>query len=122
MTAESTSNSSITVRITNARMLLALRALWLGLAILLIVLTVLSVPPFLENCGCSRRIVAEWEAMGIGQTARTFFTITHLINFVISFALAALLLWRRSDDRMAIFVSFTMLLFAGSTFPHPIFA
>jgi hypothetical protein len=57
----------------------------------------------LEALGVARGVYAAYQGVGL----ETVFTL-------VCFAVAAVIFWRRSDDRMALFTSFVLLLFGGA--------
>ena len=92
-------------RIRDPRVVLALRLLWVFSAAVAVLVTIVSIPAYIRTCNCAPEIVATWESMGIAQTVRIIFTTLTAINMTILLVLSALIVWRRPDDLMAMFVA-----------------
>jgi hypothetical protein len=97
-------------RIRVPRVLLAFRVLWGIVALVALLVTIVSIPAYIKTCNCDPTIVAEWERLGIAQSVRIVFTTLTAVNMAILLSLSALIMWRRPDDCMAVFVSLTSLI------------
>jgi serine phosphatase RsbU (regulator of sigma subunit) len=124
------SDSSAVHRL-RGRSLTFARILWLLTVALLIGLFIVSIPAAyrLAVTPCSD---AECRMDPVRLTPQGFLTLQargiqagafavwiiglDVIFFLVSLSIAALIFWRKSDDRMALFVSFTLLLFGGVAF------
>ncbi|EFH88235.1 hypothetical protein [Ktedonobacter racemifer] len=96
------------------RWLLAARLFWVILALAIVVLNVLSVPAVIASTFLTPEISGELHTLGLSQTL--YLTLVVGMNgmcIICYLAMAALLFWRRSGDRMAFFGSLTLLTFGG---------
>ncbi len=105
--------------VLNPRLRVPFRIVWVAIAVLSFFLTVISIPAYLQDCGCPVNVVAGWESMGIAQPARDVLTITNTLTFIATLSVSFLIFWRRPDDLMAIVVSLAFLFVAGSSFSSP---
>lgn len=95
--------------------LLTARLVWVLLALLIVVLNVLAVPPVIASTFLTPGVVRELHSLGFSQTL--YLTLVIGMNGLcigLYLAMAALLFWRRSHDRMAYFGSLTLLTFGGA--------
>lgn len=97
-------------RIRDPRLLIFFRAVWILFAAVALIVTVVSIPAYIQTCNCSPQVVAEWERLGIAQGVRIVFAALTAVNMTILLALSTLIFWRRPDDAMAIYVSLTSLV------------
>jgi len=116
---QSTISKRDTSIILNPRLRVPFRTAWVVIAGLALFLTVISIPAYLQDCGCPVDVVSAWESMGIAQTARDVLTLTNTVTFIATLSVSFLIFWRRPDDRMAIVVSLAFLFVAGSSFSSP---
>jgi predicted Ser/Thr protein kinase len=100
------------LRIHNPKIILGLRIVWALAFTIALIATLVSLEAYIRTCNCKPEIVAEWERMGIVQGVRIIFVILTAIHFTILMTLSTLLIWRRPDDRMAVFVAFTSIVHA----------
>jgi tRNA A-37 threonylcarbamoyl transferase component Bud32 len=100
------------LRIRNPQIILGLRVVWALAFTIALIATLVSLEAYIRTCNCKPEIVAEWERMGIVQGVRIIFVILTAIHFTILMTLSTLLIWRRPDDRMAVFVAFTSIIYA----------
>lgn len=112
-------NTTGYTRIHNPRAIQGLRGTWLIAATAAIVFVIISIPYFLQDCGCPAPVVTEWERLGVAQIARTLFTFTNIITFTFFMSISALLFYRRGDDWMSVLVAFSFTLLAGGLFSSP---
>jgi hypothetical protein len=90
------------------------------LALAVVVLNILSFPAAMASVFLTPEIRRELHTLGFSQTL--YLTLAVGMNgmcIVLYLAMAALLFWRRSDDRMAFFGSLTLLTFGGSVSGFP---
>src|SRR5689334_2289624 len=113
----SPSTSSTPIR--DPRILLALRIGWAALLIFCVVVTLVSIPPYLKNCGCPAKLVHQWEQLGIAQPGRTALTIGASLNTLMFLLMAVLVFVRRSNDPIALTFSVAFLIAGAGAFPHP---
>lgn len=99
-------------RIHSPRAIIGLRIVWAIIFTIALIATIVSLEAYIRTCNCKPEIVAEWERMGIVQGVRIIFVILTAIHFTILMTLSSLLIWRRPDDRMAMFVAFTSIVHA----------
>jgi hypothetical protein len=105
--------------------LLVARVVWLGLAALTLSLFALSIAPGYKmlRTVCTTALcgpeqlgpagVQTIQALGLSLDDYAWYSVAvAAIFFMFYYLLAALLFWRRSHDRMALFVAFTLLLVA----------
>ncbi|GHO57915.1 hypothetical protein [Ktedonobacter robiniae] len=95
--------------------LLTARLVWVLLALLIVVLNVLAVPPVIASTFLTPGVVRELHSLGFSLTL--YLTLVIGMNGLcigLYLAMAALLFWRRSHDRMAYFGSLTLLTFGGA--------
>lgn len=92
----------------------ALQAAWLALLVLYLLQLPIRIPAFLENCGCPVETVNSWDEMGIAGTMRASFTLSGLVRMIAFYGIGALLIFRRPQDRAAVFFAFTFLALGGS--------
>ncbi len=110
------SQSSITARITQPRLRVAVRILWF-------VVAVASVATFARSFPLLHRYVynpsdAAWSAAlaQLGLSPDFYFVCTAVLSsvtFLIFAAVGVILFWRRPDDGMALFVSIFLIAFGG---------
>jgi len=112
------------------RALLLTRLLWAAVAVSTLGLFFAGIPAefaqFNTVCpadGCANRqlsqeSVRELQELGLSLGGYAAFAVALDIMFAAVFAtIAALIFWRRSDDRVAVFISLALLLFGTATFP-----
>ncbi len=113
------------------------RAVWLTMTALIIGLNLIAVPAFYATAGlvcaggptCHNGVqfstaiqltadqAHQLAALGLSPGFAAAYQIAlQLFCIVICTVLALLIFWRRSDDRMALFGSFTLVTFGGATF------
>ncbi|GHO49957.1 GAF domain-containing sensor histidine kinase [Ktedonospora formicarum] len=95
--------------------LLVARLVWVSLALLIVVLNVLAVPAAIASTFLTPGVVRELHILGFSQAL--YLTLVIGMNGLcigLYLAMAALLFWRRSHDRMAYFGSLTLLTFGGA--------
>ncbi|GHO49959.1 hypothetical protein [Ktedonospora formicarum] len=95
--------------------LLAARLVWVSLALLIVVLNVLAAPAAIASTFLTPGVVRELHILGFSQAL--YLTLVIGMNGLcigLYLAMAALLFWRRSHDRMAYFGSLTLLTFGGA--------
>jgi hypothetical protein len=97
-------------RIHNPRLVLLLRIVWIVFAAVALLVTVVSIPAYIQTCNCAPEVVAEWERLGIAQGVRILFTALTALNMAILLLLSALIFWRRPDDVMAMYVALAALV------------
>jgi predicted Ser/Thr protein kinase len=97
-------------RIHDPRLVLLLRAVWVVFFAVALLVTIVSIPAYIQTCNCSPEVVAEWESMGIAQGVRIIFTALTALNMAILLGLSALIFWRRPDDVMAMYVALAALV------------
>jgi tRNA A-37 threonylcarbamoyl transferase component Bud32/uncharacterized membrane protein YuzA (DUF378 family) len=99
-------------RIRNPQMITVLRVIWAVAVAIAVIATVVSLEAYIQTCNCQPAIVAEWERMGVVQGVRIIFVMLTALHFTILMTLSTLLIWRRPDDKMAVFVAFTSIVHA----------
>jgi hypothetical protein len=124
-----TTRSGVLVGGLHGRALLVARVAWVVLAVVVLGLDAAGAPHayalFTEVCsspGCadSGRLTTEGlqelKSLGISPQFYAAYVGVGLSTIVtlVFFAVAAVIFWRRSEDRMALFVSFALLVFGGA--------
>lgn len=116
---QSTLSKRDTSIVLNPRLRVPFRVAWVAIAVMAFFLTLISIPAYLQDCGCPANVVSGWDSLGITQPARNALTFTNTITFIATLLVSFIIFWRRPDDRMAIVVSLTFLFIAGSSFSSP---
>ncbi|PLS81554.1 MAG: sensor histidine kinase [Actinobacteria bacterium] len=100
------------------RWLLFFRAAWIVLAVIVIGLDLTGIPYAYEQSrsALSAENARELRELGISREFYAAYDGAGLSTFVtlVFFAVAAVIFWRRSQDPMALFGSFTLLVFGGA--------
>src|SRR3989440_2378234 len=112
------------------RWLLLARVVWVGIAVLTLGLTVASIPTSLASlyvlctdapatCSNNGQITPDYlralQALGLSLDVFATYEIALLIVFAVVYAaIGAVLFWRRSYDRMALFASLTLVTFPAA--------
>jgi hypothetical protein len=112
------------------RWLLLARTAWGGIALLTLGLSAASIPTSLaslyvvctdapETCSDNGHITPEYvralQSLGLSLDAFATYLIVLVIVFAVVYAaIGAVLFWRRSDDRMALFASLTLVTFPAA--------
>lgn len=117
----------------HGRWLVLARVVWGMVALLILMILLVGVPLEFQSlqrictgAGCggpqfTAHQARELKALGLSLTFyAAYLLVFELVFFVVWFAVAALIFWRKSDERLAWFVSLTLLTF-GATFPGFIF-
>lgn len=127
--AESSAQPGVLTGVLHGRGLLVARVSWVILAFLVLGLDVAGAPYayalFMDVCtapGCadSGRLTAEGlqelRQLGISPEFYAAYVGVGLSTVVtlVFFAVAGVIFWRRSEDKMALFVSFSLLVFGGA--------
>jgi signal transduction histidine kinase len=113
------------------RALVIARLLWVAIAGLTLGLFIVSVPlnfAYLQTVceGATCRNGSRATAAGVAALADSGLTLRFLATYIIGFdilvvvtfsAIALMIFWRKSDDRMGLFGSLTLLVFGTATFP-----
>jgi signal transduction histidine kinase len=113
------------------RALVIARLLWVAIAGLTLGLFIVSVPlnfAYLQTVceGATCRNGPRATAAGVAALAESGLTLRFLATYIIGFdilvvvtfsAIALMIFWRKSDDRMGLFGSLTLLVFGTATFP-----
>src|SRR5262249_43503953 len=92
--------------IPNPRLVMALRAACVILLVFFLLQLPIRIPEYLRNCGCPQNIVEVWESLGIASFVRVLFTLSAAVQIVAGAGLGALLMLRRSNDRVAVMFAF----------------
>jgi signal transduction histidine kinase len=112
------------------RWLLLARVLWVGIALLTLGLTVASIPTSLASlyvlctdapatCSSNGRITPDYlralQSLGLSLDVFATYEVALLIVFAVVYtAIGTVLFWRKSDDRMALFASLTLVTFPAA--------
>ena len=95
------------------RTLLAGRAIWVVVAILVVALNILALPGTYP-LPLSPDILRELHRLDISPTAFIIFFISENVGCVLVYlTMGILIFWRRSDDRIALFCSLMLMTFGG---------
>ena len=112
------------------RWLLLARVVWVGIAVLTLGLSVASIPTSLASlyvlctdapatCSDSGHVTPDYlralQGLGLSLDIFAMYEVALLIVFAVVYAaIGAVLFWRRSDDRMALFASLTLVTFPAA--------
>jgi signal transduction histidine kinase len=100
----------------HGRWLQALRVIWIALALTIVVLNVLVLPGVPASL-LTPEVMRELHSLDFSPAFYTALIIgMNGVCMLLYLAMSALLFWRRSDDRMALFCSLTLLTFGGAVF------
>jgi hypothetical protein len=122
----SSSQSSVTDTRLYGRWLVAARISWLTIVVLALILFVISIPSYfaylhglnsqpVNDAGVqlSLKDLQTLQAVGLSIDFYAWYNVILNILFVLSFVLVGLLIfWRKSDDRVALLASFTLVMFS----------
>ena len=113
----------------NGRWLFIARAGWVALTLLILTLNAIAIPQasalMLAVCQPGTLCINGWTASEVSQIQQSGLTPGLLAAYKIGWsvvttliytALAALIFWRRSFDRMALFCAYMLVLFGGATY------
>jgi hypothetical protein len=130
---EGTNGSTLPVAVDTrlqGRWLVLARVAWVAMAGLILVLIVASIPAEFKNLqsvctgpGCNGpqfhpEQARELKSLGLSLSTYAAYLVTvEVVFFIVWFTVAAVIFWRKSDERMPWFVSFTLLVF-GATFAN----
>src|SRR5438045_4177945 len=112
------------------RWLLLARVVWVGITVLTLGLSVASIPTAVASlyvlctdapatCSNNGQITPDYlralQALGLSLDAFAMYEVALLIVFAVVYvAIGAMLFWRRSDDRMALIASLTLVTFPAA--------
>jgi hypothetical protein len=98
------------------RWLLAVRVIWIVLALAIVVLNVLALPGVPASL-TPPEVLRELRRLNLSPTPGIVLILgMNGMCMLLYLAISALLFWRRSDDRMAFFCSLMLLTFGGAVF------
>ena len=114
----------------HGRWLLAARVGWVALTALVLILDIVMLPRFVEalqtpcapglHCFYLRptaydQRLLQQSGLSVSFMA-TYQAVGNVITVIIYCAIAAIIVWRRSSDRMALFCAYTLVLFGGASY------
>ena len=103
----------------DSRWMDAARWIWIPTAILAVGILIASIPGYLQPLGWDLPPGSSDEQLGsLALASLVFGRLASIGSSVLSISLAAILYWRRRNDRMALLVSYFLLIF-GATFAGP---
>ena len=118
---------NVTTTLLSGRWLVLARVVWVGIAVLSLGLVIASIPSYfaflhvlctgaLATCRNNGQITPDdlraLQALGLSLDSYATYLVALYIVFTVGYAtIGAVIFWRKSDDRMALFASLTLIMF-----------